>query len=115
MEKQQTLNEKEAQLLESIAVPTAEDWSFLVEGELRDGLVAQANQILLTVLGELRANHISTFGDIARAVYTPLGELSKAYPEACVLDSEALTTVARFFGLNYSPALYHHMRFGAAL
>jgi hypothetical protein len=104
-----TLSEKEAQLRDTVALPTEDDWQLLKE-EQNAAIVDEANAILVKVLELCKRGTYSTWGDIARAVYTPLGELEERY-EAGLLDSEGRQTVARFFGVNYTPAMYDYLRY----
>jgi hypothetical protein len=104
-----TLREKEKQLWETVALPGEDDWE-LLNDENNSAIIVEANAILVKVLELCKSGAFSTWGDIAKAVYTPLSELEERY-EAGLLDSEGRQTVARFFGINYNPAMYDYLRY----
>src|SRR5574340_542360 len=106
-----TLGEKEALIRESVGVPSVEDWQLMIPDiELRARLIARLNEHLIQVLDHVKAGHYRRWEELAQAVYGPLEKLAREHPGAGLLDGEAHVVIARFFAVNYRPALYDFLR-----
>lgn len=105
-----TLAEKESTLLATVALPTAQDWQLVGELHIHEEVLASANRILAEVLEGCKASKYLVWGQIAEAIYKPLAKLEQEYNVGLV-DSEGCQTVARFFGVNYTPAIYEFLRY----
>lgn len=109
-----TLSEKEEELLETVALPGVDDWQLLdpddEEREVIEAIVAELNAVLVDAL-ELAKQEKTTFGEIGKRVYSQIALIHAKYPERGVTDSEARQTVARFFAVNYHPAIYDFLRY----
>lgn len=102
------LREKERALLDTIALPTAEDWALLGGSA---SLVDDLNAALVSTLQEMKAGQHRSSDEVKEAIYGRLHALDIAHPEAGIADSEARLTVARFMGVNYHPRFYNFLRF----
>lgn len=110
-----TLNEKEAALRSTVAIPTVENWKFLSKTKKEKAIVAKkANAILLSVLEKCKAGAFKTLGDIAEDLYSQIDELADEHPDAGLSDSEADITIATFFALNYDFRKYDFFRYRGA-
>jgi hypothetical protein len=105
-----TLDEKEALLLDSTAVPTAEDWGLDDEGDA--ALVGELNDALLLTLAEAKSGRLEAGEVLMAAVRGRIEALLLANPDAEVGHSEASVTIARFFALNLDISLYALLRYG---
>lgn len=112
-ERDATLDQKAAALLETIALPSAENWSLLVTGEKETEVVAALNAALVETLKAYKDSLADTGErrDIADMLRPRLAALDKKYPDAGLCDSEASLTIARFFALNLDVSLYNFFRY----
>lgn len=112
-----TLSEKEEELLETVALPGVDDWQLLdpddEEREVIEAIVAELNAVLVDAL-EFAKREKPTFGEIGKRVYSQIALIDAKYPEYGVTDSEGCQTIARFFAVNYHPAIYDFLRYHLA-
>ncbi|MFC6478609.1 hypothetical protein ACFQDN_21830 [Pseudomonas asuensis] len=105
-----TLSEQ-AELRLTVALPTADDWQLLVDDkETKEQLVNRLNAVLVAAL-EFAKRDDSTWGQISEEIFPALFKLDAEFPNAGIRDSEGYLTVARFFAVNYSPAMYDFLRY----
>lgn len=105
------LTAKENSLRDTVALPQACDWRLLQDNPV---VVGELNTVLVLALNYAKASESVTWGMIAEQIYPHFIRINKKYPGHGVLDSEAYQTIARFFAVNYSPALYDFLRFYGA-
>lgn len=107
-----SLKEKELELLESVALPQADDWQLLSD---MPEVVEELNNILVNALAFAKNKPGDlTWGQIADQIFPPMKVLAEKHPNLGITDSEGFLTVARFFGVNYSPAIYDFFRYYGA-
>ena len=102
-----TLSEKENELLLTVGMPDSDDWRLLGGG---DEVIQELNDVLVAALEFAKAAD-RTWGDIADEIFPPLAKLNAKYPKIGILESDAYTTVARFFAINLTPAIYDYLRY----
>lgn len=106
------LSDKEAALRASVAMPTADDWQLLSSSkEDAAAIIERANVVLSNVLARLKNREFPTLGAAGRALFPELEAIADEYPDSGLLDSEGMQTVARFFAVNFQPALYDFFRY----
>lgn len=109
-----TLSEKQAELRRTVGIPTADDWHLIEDNEeTAKLLLSELNAVLVAAL-ELAKSGCATWGQIADEVFPKLADIEVKYQNPSILDSEGYVTVARFFALNYSPAMYDYLRYYGA-
>jgi hypothetical protein len=113
-----TLLEKEDALMETVAMPTVEDWQPYFGDYVRQDIVDRANEILVDTLTWTKAQQKKkqgvTWGKIGERIYGPIHEL-EAEVHVGLTDSEGYMTVARFFAINLDPSMYRFLRdYGAS-
>ena len=102
-----TLSEKESELRLTVALPDNDDWRLLGGGE---EVIQELNDVLVAALEFAKATD-RTWGGIADEIFPPLAKLNAKYPNIGILESDAYTTVARFFAINLTPAIYDYLRY----
>lgn len=109
-----TLTQKQEALRSTVAVPEDQDWQLLVQDESkRRAIVAELNDALVEALEVAKAQppHTYLWGDLAKDISSRIEPLEAKYPDAGISDSEGRATVARFFALNWEPAMYDFLRY----
>lgn len=107
-----SLKDKELELLQSVALPQADDWQLLRD---MPEVVTELNNILVNALAFAKTNSGDlTWGQIADQIFPFIKVLAEKHPNLGITDSDGFLTVARFFGVNYSPAIYDYFRYYGA-
>lgn len=110
-----TLSEKQAALRDTLALPTADDWQLLIDDSAtKELLVKRLNAVLVAALEFAKGDALTTWGQIGEKIFPALSRIESEYPNSGISDSEGYQTVARFFGVNYSPEIYDFLRYYGA-
>ncbi|WP_426158109.1 hypothetical protein [Pseudomonas sp. TSRC2-2] len=107
----QSITEKEKSLWDTVAMPQASDWQLLSDNP---SVLIELNTVLINALHFAKSGTDVTFGEVAEQIFPALAVIDKKYPDSGVTDSEGYLTVARFFAINYSPAIYDFLRYYGA-
>jgi hypothetical protein len=109
------LSEKEESLRATVAFPTVSDWQLSGDDEnVKQALVSQLNREMERTLQELKDGILVTWGEVATALYSRIDRIAAHHPLAGIKDSEGSETMARFFAVNYEPAIYDFIRYRRA-
>ncbi|WP_046481627.1 hypothetical protein [Pseudomonas veronii] len=110
-----TLREKQAALRDTVALPTADDWQLLIDDSAtKEVLIKRLNAVLVAALEFAKGGGLITWGQIGEKIFPALARIESEYPNSGISDSEGYQTVARFFGVNYSPEIYDFLRYYGA-
>ena len=107
----QSISEKEKSLRDTVAMPLASDWQLISENP---SVLIELNTVLIHALHFAKSKADITFGEIAEQIFPALAVIDNKYPGNGVTDTEGYLTVARFFAINYSPAIYDYLRYYGA-
>jgi len=107
----QSITEKERGLRDTVAMPQASDWQLLSDNP---SVLIELNTVLINALHFAKSGTDVTFGEVAEQIFPALALIDQKYPDNGVTDSEGYLTVARFFAINYSPAIYDFLRYYGA-
>ena len=103
----QTISGKEQLLKSTVAMPEATDWRLLADSP---AALADLDAMLVSALQFAKSGE-ATWGDIANQIFPALEVIGQKYPELGITDSEVHETIARFFAINFAPAMYEFMRY----
>lgn len=107
-----TLDQKIQSLQDTVGMPTNDNWRLLEGAKVkRELIISQLNAALLETLTYCKNPEMKTWGMIRTHLQERIFPIAKLHPRAGIFDSEASHTIAMFFGVNYSPAIYEFLRY----